>query len=231
MPPRKRKTEIRGPAKVAAPPKREWLPNPKDGTEVCGGFDGSENNDWTGIRLETREGFQFTPRWKATGLPMIWNPAQHGGRMPRLEVHDAWEEIVQRFSLRRVYYDPGFNDATDPTSWKSEGELWDQKHGPDIFIPWQMGGNTRIRAVHYSLVRFETDLRQKAISHDGCPITARHMANARKIPKPGDRYILGKPSQDQKIDISVTSVLCHEAACDERAAGWQTVDKTVFVLR
>ena len=42
--------------------------------------------------------------------------------------------------------------------------------------------------------------------------------------------MLGKPSQDQKIDVSVTSVLCHEAAADMRAAGWpEEQDTTVFV--
>lgn len=228
MPPRKR-AAVRP---LLKRPPMEWLPNPADGTEVCGGFDGSENDDWTGIRLETRAGFMFTPRWTATGLPMIWNPAQHGGRMPRIQVHDAWQEVCDRFGVRRVYCDPGFNDEFDPTSWKTEIETWDLKHGPDVFVPWQMGGSTRLRAVHSALVRFESDLTQKAFTHDGCPVTAKHVGNARKIPKPGDRYILGKPGQTQKIDMGVTSVLCHEAACDQRADGWpEEQDRTVFVFR
>ena len=37
-----------------------WLENPSKGTEVCLGFDGSENDDWTCIKAETREGFIFT---------------------------------------------------------------------------------------------------------------------------------------------------------------------------
>ena len=203
-------------------PSREWLPNPPEGTSVCGGFDGSENDDWTAIKLETAAGFLFTPRWRSTGQPMIWNPAQHGGRMPRLQVHDAWAELAGFYKLERVYCDPGFNDEHDPTSWITEIETWDRKHGPDVFIPWQMGGQTRTKAVHAALVRFEADLTQRALTQDGCPITETHMGNARKIPKPGDRYILGKPSQQQKIDAAVTSVLCHEAASDARAAGWGT---------
>lgn len=229
MPPR-RKPAPKPPVRPSRTP-RDWLPNPADGTDVAGGFDGSENNDWSGIRLETREGFQFTPRWLATGQPMIWNPAQHGGRMPRKQVHDAWEELNDRFSLRRIYCDPGFNDPTDPTSWKTEIETWAQLYGDDVFVPWQMGGNTRVRAVHTALQRFETDLMQGAFTHDGCPITTRHAAHARKIPQPGGRYILGKPSQNQKIDLIVTSVLAHEAACDQRAEGWpEEVDSTVFVF-
>lgn len=209
-----------------------WLPNPPDGTQVCGGFDGSDSDDWTGIRLETRPGLIFTPRWSATGLPMIWNPDQHGGRIPRRQVHDAWDELAERFALLRVYCDPGFNDEFDPTSWKTEIETWSQKHGEDVFVPWQMGGNTRTRAVHTALVRFETDLGQGAITHDGCPVTSKHFDHCRKIPKPGGRFILGKASQVQKIDLAITTVLAHEAACDQRADGWaEEADPTVFVFR
>jgi hypothetical protein len=207
----------------------QWLPPPDPGTSVCGGFDGSESDDWTAIRLETAVGFQFTPRWRATGDPMIWNPAQHGGRIPRLQVHDAWAEIAAIYPLERVYCDPGFNDPHDPTSWITEIEVWDRKHGPEKFIPWQMGGSMRTRAVHAALVRLESDLRNGGLTHDGCPITALHMANARKIPKPGDRYILGKPSQHQKIDAAVTSVLCHEAAQDALAAGWGSTKETTHI--
>lgn len=201
-------------------PPREWLPNPEPGTRVCGGFDGSENDDWTAIRLETPDGFQFTPRWPDSDRPMIWNPAQSGGRIPRLEVHNAWAIVAERYKLGRVYCDPGFNDPHDPTSWITEIETWAGLYGDEVFIPWQMGGSTRTRAVHAALVRFESDLRNGHLKHDGCPVTTGHVGNARKIPKPGDRYLLGKPAQHQKIDAAVTSVLCHEAAADARAAGW-----------
>jgi len=211
--------------------RREWLPNPPVGMSVCGGFDGSENDDWTGIRLETASGWQFTPRWKDSGEAMVWNPAQHKGRIPRLMVHDAWAELAERYELERVYCDPGFNDPHDPTSWISEIELWDRLHGPDTFIPWQMGGHQRTRAVHAALVRFEADLRTKALRHDGCPVTTTHVGNARKVPKPGDRFLLGKPAQSQKIDLAVTSVLCHEAAADALKNGWgaePTTDEYVY---
>jgi hypothetical protein len=212
-------------------PQREWLPNPDAGTAVCGGFDGSENNDWTAIRLETREGFQFTPRWP-DGQPMIWNPATLGGRMPRMQVHDAWAILAETYKLHRVYCDPGFSDPDDPTSWVTEIETWAGLYGETVFVPWKMAGSTRITAVYSSLRRFEADLRSKALTHDGCPITAAHIANCRKIAKPGDRYILSKPNQSQKIDAAVTSVLAHEAACDQRADGWpETVDTRMFCLR
>lgn len=194
-----------------------WLENPPDGIEVCGGFDGSENDDWTAIKLETVAGLIFTPRYGPDRRPTIWNPKEWGGQIPRDEVHVAWQEIARRYRIVRAYCDPGFRDEI---SWASEIEAWDQEYGPKVFIPWVMSGNSRVTAVHQSLRRFEADLDKGLIKHDGCPITTTHMGNARRIAKTNERYALGKPGQDQKIDAGVTSVLCHEAACDARAAGW-----------
>lgn len=194
-----------------------WLPEPKPGIQVAGGFDGSENDDLTAIKLETREGHIFTPRYGPDRRPTIWDPAEWGGRIPRDQVHVAWQEIAKRFRLVRVYCDPGFRDES---SWASEIETWDGLYGPKVFVPWQMSGNTRVTAVYAALRRFEADLAEHRITQDGCPITTTHMGNARKIAKPADRYGLGKPSQKQKIDAAVTSVLAHEAASDMRAEGW-----------
>lgn len=193
-----------------------WLPNPPRGTSVCGGFDGSENDDWTGIKLETREGLIFTPRYGPDRRPAIWNPLEWGGRIPHDQVDVAWDEISRTYDLLRAYCDPGFRDES---SWESDIERWDQKHGPKIFISWLMSGSTRYNAVYAALRRFEADL-GGLITHDGCPITTTHMANARKIARTADRYGLMKPANHQKIDLAVTSVLCHEAASDMRAEGW-----------
>lgn len=206
----------------------DWLPNPPDGTSVAGGFDGSENDDWTAIKLETREGLLFTPRYGPDRRPTIWNPAEWGGTTPRGEIHAAWDEIARRYSLVRVYCDPGFRDEA---SWESEIGEWAQLYGEKVFLPWVMSGNSRVNAVYAALRRFESDLRNGRISHDGCPITTTHVGNARKIAKSGDRYILGKPHQSQKIDTAVTSVLAHEAAADARAVGWPSTDRRVFVFR
>ena len=194
-----------------------WLANPPRGTSVCGGFDGSENDDITGIKLETRAGFIFTPRYGPDRRPAIWDPREWGGSIPHDQVDVAWEEITRRYDLLRVYCDPGFRDER---SWESDIERWDVRHGPKKFISWGMSGSARYSAVYAALRRFEADLSGGLITHDGCPVTTTHMANARKIARTGDRYGLMKPTNHQKIDLSVTSVLCHEAAADMRAEGW-----------
>jgi hypothetical protein len=162
-----------------------WLPAPPKGTAVCGGFDGSESDDWTAIKLETQEGFIFTPRYGADQRPTIWNPKDWDGKIPRGQIHAAWAEIMDTFNLLRVYCDPGFHDET---SYETEIEEWATE--------WP-------------------------ITHDGCPLTEAHMRNARKImSRNGQTYTLGKPAHHQKIDAGVTTVICHEAAADQRAAGW-----------
>lgn len=202
-----------------------WRLDPPDGTQACGGFDGSENDDWTAIKLETVEGYIFTPRYGPDLRPTIWNPAEWPGhRIPRGEVHTAWDELCRRFRLERVYFDPGFHDES---SWESEGETWDARHRRTSFVPWP---TNQLNRMYPAIRRFEADL--PWITHDGCPITTTHMGNARKIAKTADRYALGKPSQKQKIDVAVTSVICHEAASDARAEGWgrkRQKNRTVIV--
>lgn len=205
-----------------------WLEPPEPGTAICAGFDGSENDDWTAIKAETREGYIFTPRYGPDQRPTIWKPKDWpGGRIPRSEVHAAWAELVETYQLRRAYCDPGFHDET---SWESEIEAWDVRHGPEIFVPWP---TTSVQRMYPAIRRLEADL--PWITHDGCPITEAHMRNARKIiARTGRTYALGKPAHTQKIDAAVTTVLAHEAASDERAAGWPeeaVVDPTVFVFR
>lgn len=191
---------------------------------MCAGFDGSENDDWTAIRLETRDGLIFTPRYGPDSRPTIWNPAEWGGEIPREQVRVAWAEIVGRWPLIRAYCDPGFHDES---SWETEIESWAAEHGEDKFVPWPTNQLTRM---YPAVRRFESDLKNGLITHDGCPITAAHMRNTRKIAVRADRYILGKPSQHQKIDAAVTTVICHEAACDVRAEGWVEPGPSIFFL-
>lgn len=194
-----------------------WLPPPPEGTAVCGGFDGSENNDWTAIKLETREGLIFTPRYGADRLPTIWKPQDWNGKIPRGQIRAAWSEIVETYDLLRVYCDPGFHDET---SYETEIEEWatDWPH-PDGTPRFLSFPTTSPQRMYPAIRRFEADL--KWVTHDGCPITESHMRNARKIiARTGRTYTLGKPAAHQKIDAAVTSVICHEAAADQRAAGW-----------
>jgi phage terminase large subunit-like protein len=186
-----------------------WLPNPPDGTDICLGFDGSKNNDFTAIAGETIDGFSFTPRWGDEQVATVWDPANSNGRIPHGEVAVAVEEMFRRYKVKRFY--------CDPQDWDTDIETWALAYGVETVIQWPTNVVSRM---HPELVRFEEDLIEGRIKHDGCPITVGAAANARKKPQPGQKFTIEKPNEHQKIDAIMTRVLAHTAARDSIAAGW-----------
>jgi phage terminase large subunit-like protein len=181
-----------------------------DKTPIVLGFDGSDVDDWTAFRAETLDGYQFTPTFGPNRLPTIWNPADYGGQVPRLEVSAALDEIMRRYDVKLLYADPPY--------WDSEVDQWAAQYGDRVVISWY---TRRVVQMHAAAERLKTDIAKAdtSFSHDGCPITSGHMRNARSMARPQGRYVLAKSAQDQKIDVAVTSILTHEAAMDAVAAG------------
>jgi hypothetical protein len=179
-------------------------------TPIVLGFDGSDVDDWTAFRAETLDGFQFTPTYGPNRLPTIWNPADFGGQVPRLEVSAALEELMGRYSVKLLYADPPY--------WESEVDQWAADYGDRVVISWY---TRRVVQMHAAAERLKTDIAKAdtSFSHDGCPITSGHIRNARAAARPQGRYVLAKAAADQKIDVAVTSILTHEAAQDAIAAG------------
>lgn len=194
-----------------------WLPNPPPGTDICLGFDGSENNDFTALRAETIDGHQFTPRYGPSQRPTIWNPDQWGGRTPREEVDVAVHEVFERYHVARMYADPQY--------WRTEIGQWALKFGDEHVAEWP---TNQIKRMYAALSRFEIDLAQHRVTHDGCPLTALAMANAKRVAKAGDMYVLGKASEMQKIDAAMATVLAHEAAMDATKKGWRENKPVTF---
>ncbi|HEY7429255.1 MAG TPA: hypothetical protein VH641_00825 [Streptosporangiaceae bacterium] len=181
-----------------------------DGSLVTLGFDGSDVDDWTGIRLEIPGVYQFTPVYGPDRLPCVWNPADFGGQVPRLEVDAAVREMYDRYEVVRGYFDPPY--------WETEIDTWAEELGDKRVIRWY---TSRAGRMHPAAERLLTDVTKadSAFTHDGCATTARHMGNARKAARPGGRYVLAKPADAQKIDLVPCSILAHEAAGDAIAAG------------
>ncbi|MEU7814120.1 hypothetical protein [Pseudonocardia sp. NPDC049154] len=190
-----------------------------EGIEVVVGFDGSDVDDHTAIRCETKEGYQFTPTF-SDGRPMIWNPAEHGGQVPRLEVAAAIDRVFAQYRVVRMYADPPW--------WETEIDEWAAKYGETVVLRW---ATYRPVQMHAAAERLLTDINKadSTFRHDGCSLTQVHVRNARKAPRPAERYVLAKPSQSQKIDACVTSVICHEAAGDATAAGLWTTTYAVYM--
>lgn len=181
-------------------------------TRVCGGFDGSDNNDWTGIRLETAAQYQFTPHYVVGDItrPTLWNPAEWGGRIPRSEVMAAFDWIENHFDVVRFYLDPMF--------WESEIDLLADKYGAKKYVKWP---TNQIGRMYPALERIKTDVTnsESLFTHDGDEQMRTHVRNAVMRARPGDKYIIGKPVDHQKIDQAMSGTLAHEATMDATAAG------------
>jgi hypothetical protein len=190
------------------------------GTQIVLGFDGSDVDDWTVLRAETRDGYQFTPPFGPDRKPAIWNPAETGGQVPRLEVAAAIAEVFDFFDVIRMYADPPY--------WDTEIDGWAEKYGDKRVLQF---ATYRPVQMHAAAERLLTDVGKSdsAFTHDGCPITAVHVRNARKEARMNNRYVLAKPKQAQKIDGAMSSILAHEAAGDVTAAGlWKTVESYAY---
>ncbi|MYS71473.1 hypothetical protein GTY88_13720 [Streptomyces sp. SID5926] len=182
-------------------------------TRIVLGFDGSDVDDWTAIRAETMDGYQFTPVYGANDEPTIWNPADYGGQVPAAEVHAAMAQLMARYDVVRLYADPPY--------WKTEVDQWADLYGEERVVRWY---TRRIIQMHSACERLKTDVMRAnsgtvSFSHDGCEITADHIANTRAAARPMDRYVLKKASPTQKIDATIPSILAHEALGDVIAAG------------
>ena len=181
-------------------------------TMVCGGFDGSDNNDWTGIRLETVDQYQFTPKYNAGDdeRPTVWNPVDWEGRIPRSEVIAAFDFIESNFHVVRFYLDPQF--------WETEIDMLGEKYGVKKYLKWP---TNQIGRMYSALERIKTDVTntESEFWHDDCKVTSAHVNNAVMRARPGDKYILGKPSEHQKIDMAMSSALAHEATLNAMSAG------------
>lgn len=189
----------------------------KPGTRIVLGFDGSDIDDHTALRAETLDGYQFTPTYGPDRKPTIWNPADYpDGQVPRLEVAAALDELMRRYDVVRLYADPPY--------WETEVDEWVDRYGERKVIRWH---TRRVVQMHAAAERLRTDVLKQdtTFTHDGCEHTADHIANARTAARPGDRYVLRKASDQQKIDAAVTSILAHEAAMDTVAAGLARVKK------
>jgi hypothetical protein len=192
------------------------------GTAVVVGFDGSDTDDWTTLRCETEDGYQFTPQF-ADGKLMIWDPAKHGGYTPRGEVNAGVAYLFERFKVVRFYADPPF--------WQSEVDEWASRHGDKVVVRW---ATYRTRQMAEALERFRTDVLSANMSHDGCPVTSRHIENAHADRRPQGVLIRkDRAISKNKIDAVMSSALAHEAALDSTAAKlWPSkTRRTLIVMR
>ena len=187
-----------------------------DGTAITLGFDGSRSSDWSALRAETIDGHRFTPTYGPDSRPTVWRPEEWpDGRIPRGEVNAAVDEIMRRYKVSRLY--------CDPRHFETQIEAWATEHGEDVVIEFP---TSSIQRMFDALVRYREDMAEGLTTHSDDAVMKMHALAARKVAKPGDKFLLGKPSENQKIDLEMADVLAHEAAADSRAAGWPTASES-----
>ncbi|MCT2042619.1 hypothetical protein M3D15_04620 [Pseudoclavibacter alba] len=191
-----------------------------DGTRICLGFDGSAVDDWTAIRAETLDGHSFTPTY-GSGRRTIWDPREWPGeRVPTNEVLAAFLELFERFDVVRAY--------CDPPMWES---IVDELQGsfPKQIFRWE---TYRPKQMHAALERFRADVLDpdQGFTQDGDVVAAAHIRNAVEIARrDGQTYGLAKASESQKIDVTMATVLAHEARMDAIAAGATAEQEEFFI--
>ena len=112
-------------------------------------------------------------------------------------------------------------EVVEDDSWRLELKQWQAKYKdaedkPTVFA-WE---TSSVPKVHPVLEAFKQAVNgdESQFRHDGCGTTKIHILNAIMRARTGQRYILGKPNENQKIDQAMSSILCFEAWSDALVA-------------
>ncbi|GLB90942.1 MULTISPECIES: terminase TerL endonuclease subunit [Mycobacterium] len=166
-------------------------------------FDGSASGDSTALVGCTLDGHLW--------LEGIWeNPGDPRWRVPRAEVDMAVQMAFQKFDVIEL--------AADPWGWRSEIEQWAQRHGERRVLEWNTANAQRMAPATDRLYQAVTT---KAVTHDGEPRLAMHVAHCVAKPTPmGDLVSKDKKGSPRKIDAAVAAIVAFD-----RAAWHQTKNR------
>jgi len=168
------------------------------GTPITIGFDGSYNRDSTGLVACTIDGLH---QW----VLGVWErPTKaHDWVVPREQVDTVVAQAMRTYRVRRM--------ACDPFGWHQEIADWEATYGDDVVVHWP---TNEVRRLTDACSRFYTAVVTGAVTHDGDPTLARHLADAVvKETRDGSAYI-SKPNRAsaKKIDLAIAAVIAHEQA-------------------
>jgi phage terminase large subunit-like protein len=197
---------------------KAWLPpgawdelaNPwhgvPDGVDIVLGFDGSYNQDATALVGCTCE---ETPHVFVVSL---WErpTGAKGWVVPRAEVDEAVRRALERWNVLEL--------ACDPPGWYEQIDQWASDYGspPVIQVRTQ---ETRVMSELCS--RFYSAVVTHALTHDGHPRLAAHLANAIVRERPEGAVIAKQDRHSlKKIDLAIAAVLAFgRASVAESVAG------------
>lgn len=175
-------------------------------TAIALGFDGSKSDDNTAlVACRINDGYI----WPL----LIIDPKRYGGEVPRPMVQYAVERAFETFDVVAFLADVAeFQSYID--TWNERwGEQLCVRSSPKHAIAFEMRGNKlataqMIEAMYDAIV-------ERQFRHDGNPVLAQHVKNARRRPGPAGMNI-GKESAESpnKIDAAVAAALARKARQD-----------------
>jgi phage terminase large subunit-like protein len=188
---------------------------PKD-TPITIGFDGSKSRDSTALMGCTLDGHLFEIGvWERDQ----WNPEW---TVPRAEVDRKVDWAMSQWDVTLMY--------ADPPRWERELEDWSAKYGERRVLAFDTAVGERmapaIGQFHDAVMAEKPALGAviRGLTHDGSPVLARHIANARTRETRWG-LVIEKENKDspRRIDAAVAAVLAHYAATSPA----KTVDRTL----
>lgn len=182
------------------------------GELVTLGFDGARRRDSVGIiATEVRSGRQAVVAcWERP--PWADDDYEH----PEGEVDDAMVRAFEHWNVWKLYADPPY--------WESTIDKWAGRW-PKRVVSWW---TNRPKPFAFACRSFRASVGLGELTHDGDPIYATHIANARRVNHPTmtddeDRplWIISKDRTDSpnRIDLAAAGVLSWEARGDAIADG------------
>jgi phage terminase large subunit-like protein len=165
------------------------------GERVVLAFDGSASGDSTALVGSTMDGHLW--------IEGIWeNPGDPRWRVPRGDVSAAVDVAFDRYDVVEL--------ACDPWGWRSEIEAWASRHGEKRVVEWNTAHAQRMAPATDRLYQAVVT---KAVSHDGDPRLAAHIAHCVAKPTPmGDLVSKDKRGSPRKIDAAVAAIVAYDRA-------------------
>lgn len=189
-----------------------------DGEEIVLVFDGSKSDDSTGIKgVCMSDGHEF--------LIDVWehpsSPDKEKWLVPRDEVDARIDWVFDHFKVLAFY--------ADLAGWESYVDRWRDKHGHKVKVyaspgegktahPFAWDMRARVPEFTKAAERYIKDVKSKAFTHDGNPVSRRHAHNAKRSP---NRWGVSMSKEHResrnKIDLAVCGVLGRKAYLDVKA--------------
>ena len=179
------------------------------GALIVAGFDGSDVDDHTALVVtDIVSGFTIKRG--------VWDPAKHGGKVPRDQVNGAIDDLFADYKVLRFLADPPY--------WRDEIAAWRGRYGEEVVQEW---ATYRNRMMGFAVRDFATAISAGALTHDGDPVFAEHIGNChrRELNERDDKGVRlwtlqkERDGSPNKIDLAVAAVLAWEARLEVIAEG------------